>query len=340
MKALKFYTQRDIRIEDIEIPKVGDDDVLVKVTDAGISQTQVNEFVEGPFLIDKVLIPSQEYGGIVVDVGKNADKNLIGKQVAILPLVSCGKCEYCLEGKENLCKEMKYHGLLGLDGGFCEYSVVNKNNIFEVEKKELLTFIEPILVGIHSANNYLSLFKSLKNKKVLILGAGAVGISVAAVYRDYFLSDVYINDLLPLRLKRAKQAGFKTLQKNELKREFDLVIDAAGMDTLVDEPAIIEGFDYLKKGEALINIGTYFHKVSFIPSSILVNEHKLLESITYNSKDVDILKDVVESINIDFNHFIEYEDFDNIIEGVYYRAEADKDSFTRLVVRIDNDKIN
>ena len=76
MKALKFYTQRDIRIEDIEIPKVGDDDVLVKVTDAGISQTQVNEFVEGPFLIDKVLIPSQEYGGIVVDVGKKVDRNL------------------------------------------------------------------------------------------------------------------------------------------------------------------------------------------------------------------------------------------------------------------------
>jgi (R,R)-butanediol dehydrogenase/meso-butanediol dehydrogenase/diacetyl reductase len=340
MKALKFYTQRDIRIEDIEIPKVGDDDVLVKVTDAGISQTQINEFVEGPFLIDKVLIPSQEYGGKVVDVGKNVDKNLIGKQVAILPLVSCGKCEYCLDGKENFCDEMKYHGLLGLDGGFCEYSVVNKNNIFEVEKKELLTFIEPILVGIHSANIYLSLFKSLKNKKVLILGAGAVGISVAAVYRDYFSSDVYINDLLPLRLKRAKQAGFKTLQKNELKREFDLVIDAAGMDTLVDNPAVIEGFNYLKKGEVLINIGTYFHNVSFIPSSILINEHKLLESIIYNSKDVKILKDVVESISIDFNHFIEYEDFDNIVEGVYYRSEADKDSFTRLVVRINNDKVN
>jgi len=337
MKALKFYGQRDIRIEDVPVPEVGENDVLIKVTDAGMSQTQVNEFVEGPFFIDKTLIPSQEYGGIVVEVGKNVDKSLIGTQVAVLPLVSCGKCEYCLQGNENLCEKMKYHGLRGLDGGFCEYSVVNKNNILLVEKKELLTFIEPILVGIHSANIYLNIFKTLKNKKVLILGAGAVGISIAAVYRDYFLADVYINDLLPLRLKRAKNAGFNVIEKENLKREFDLVIDAAGMDTLVDKPAIIEGFNYLKKGEALMNIGTYFHNVSFVPSSLLVNEHKLLTSIIYSSKDVGVLKNVVASLNVDLNNFIEYENFDNIIDGVYYRAEADKDSFTRLVVKINDD---
>lgn len=346
MLALRFYNQRDIRLEDIKEPQIKDDEVLIRVTDAGISQTQINEFVEGPFIINKEphpltgrktpLIPCQEYGGIIENVGKNVDKSLVGKQVAVLPLISCKKCEYCKEGKENLCDKMAYHGLLGADGGFCQLSAVNKNNIFEVEKKELLTFIEPILVAIHAANHYGRFF-NFENKDILILGAGAVGVSVATVFRDFFKANVVLNDILESRLKRAKKAGFDIIQKDKINKKFDLVIDAAGMDTVVNKPAIVEGFNYLKKGSPLLNIGTYFHPIEFVPSNMLLNEQCLLESITYNSNDIKILKDVISSIETDFNHFIEYIELENIIEEGYYRAEVDKESFTRIVVRPNSD---
>jgi len=342
MLALRFYDQRDIRLENIPKPKPKDDEVLVKVTDAGISQTQINEFVEGPFIINKEphpltkkktpLIPSQEYGGIVVEVGKNVDSSLIGKQVAVLPLLSCGKCFYCKNKQEQLCDKMAYHGLLGADGGFCEYSAVNKNNIFEIEKRELLTFVEPILVALHAAQIY-SRFFELKDKKILILGAGAVGISIAAVFRDFFKANIELNDILEARLKRAKNAGFKTVKKEEIDKKYDLVIDAAGMDTFIDKPAITEGAEYLKKGSVLLNIGTYFHPISFVPSNMLLNEQFLLESITYNSKDKEKLKEALKSLKVDFNYFIEYIDLKNIIEDGYFRAEVDKESFTRIVVR-------
>ncbi|NPA11299.1 MAG: alcohol dehydrogenase catalytic domain-containing protein [Epsilonproteobacteria bacterium] len=335
MKALRFYSQRDIRIEDVPIPEIGEDDVLIKVLRAGISQTQVNEFVEGPFFIDRVLIPSQEYGGIVVDVGKNVDKSLIGKKVAVLPLVGCGECEYCKNSMENLCENVKYHGLKGLDGGFCEYSRVHKNNIFEVQKDELLTFIEPILVAIHSASRYAP-FGTLKNKNVLILGAGAIGVSIAAVYRDYFGANVYINDMLPQRLKRACKAGFSAIAKDEIK-EYDLVIDAAGMDTVIENPAIIEGLGYLKKNSPLINIGTYFHNVEFLPSLPLLKELMIVSSFAYRYDDINTLKKVLKTLKCDFSIFIDEIDFDEIIENGYYRLEAQKDSATRIVVRINND---
>lgn len=333
MLALKFYNQRDIRLEDIPKPEVSKGKVLIKVTDAGISQTQINEFVEGPYIINRTpLIPCQEYGGIVESVGDGVDKSLLGKQIAVMPLVTCGKCEHCTTKNEQFCDQLAYHGLLELDGGFAEYSLVDSSNIIQVEKRSMLTFIEPILVAIHAAHQCKRLY-SLEDSRVLILGAGAIGIAVAAVWSSYFNADVTINDILYPRLKRAQKAGFATIEKSEISKKYDIVIDAAGMDTIVEQPAIIEGFKYLKRGGTLLNIGTYFHSIHFNPSSILLAEQSLLESITYNRKDIEILEDVIDSIDIDFNIFIENISLKDIIEEGYYRAEVDKASFTRIVVR-------
>jgi len=317
MLALRFYGRRDIRLEEVPTPKVKEDEVLVEVTDAGISQTQINEFVEGPFIIQKTpLIPSQEYGGIVD-----------GELVAVLPLLSCKKCEYCLNKKEHLCDNIEYYGLIGEDGGFCEYSAVKKDNIFKVKKRELITFVEPILVAIHAARKL-----NLDNKRVLVLGAGAIGVSVASVIRDYFKADVLINDILYPRMDRAKAAGLEVIEKEKIKDKFDIVIDAAGMDTLISKPALNEAFERVKKGGVVLNIGTYFHSLSFIPSNLLIQEVSLIESFAYNLSDVEILNDVLDSLKIDFSKLIEYIRLKDIIEDGYFRAEIDKESFTRIVV--------
>jgi (R,R)-butanediol dehydrogenase/meso-butanediol dehydrogenase/diacetyl reductase len=345
MKALLFYDRRDIRLEDVDKPSPAEGEVLVKVVQAGISQTQINEFMEGPFLLNRKphpltgkslpLIPGQEYGGVIEEVGKGVSEELVGKMVAVLPLVSCGVCSYCREGRENLCKKMAYHGLVGLDGGFAEYSVVKRENIFEVEREELLTFVEPLLVGIHSLNLFLSKgIEEAEGLKVLVLGAGGVGLAIASVWRDFAGADVFVNDILVQRLERAKRAGFDVLKKEELKRDsFDVVIDAAGMDPFSVQAAITEGFKYLKRGKFLINIGTYFHSVSCTPSRLLLQEKSLITSLTYTSSDVKLLPQVISKVEADFGSLIEEVPLINIIEEGYYRAEVAKESFVRLVVR-------
>jgi len=338
MLALRFYGRRDIRLEKMEKPKLQKDEVLIRVIAAGISQTQINEFVEGPFIINKEihpltkkaipLVPSQEFGGIVEEVGEDVDRSWLGKMVAVLPLVTCKKCKSCKEKRENLCENVAYYGLLGLDGGFSEYCAVKSENIFEVKKENLLTFIEPLLVGMHAGDR----IGKTEGKKILVLGAGAIGISVAAVLRDYFKADVYLNDILNARLRRAKKSGFEVLFKNELKREFDVVVDAAGMDTIAENPAIIEGFEYIKKGGIVLNVGTYFHPIEFVPSKILFFEQALVASILYTSKEIEKLNDALVSLKVNFDDFIEEISLRNIIEDGYMRAEVDKESFVRLVV--------
>ena len=111
-------------------------------------------------------------------------------------------------------------------------------------------------------------------------------------------------------------------------------IDCAGSNPYSTEhPALIEGFQYLLKGGTLLGIGTYFHPIAFVPAQILVNEYMLINSYLYNNADVLRLKEIVTSLKTDFSLFIDDVQLEQIIEHGYYRAEVDKDSFTRLVVK-------
>jgi|GEM_PF-251888 len=340
MKALVYYGSRDIRLEDVEKPTPGPNDVLIRVTHAGISQTQVNEFIEGPFIINSEphpltgkampLIPGHEFGGIIEDAGSHVSRDMIGEQVAVLPRMNCGECLYCASGKEHLCPQMAYIGLLGEHGGFATYSVVPKENVFPVRDTSLLSFVEPILISIHAGK---AIQHMLPASKVLIMGAGGVGVTFAAVLRDYFHADVTLTDTLPNRLERCAEVGFKTLDKEALEQEYDIVIDCAGSDPVSKRSALFEAFDYVYRGGTVLNLGTYFHSLSFVPAGLTVQEKQLRTSFAYNSRDEKILPEVIKSLKLDFSKLIETVDFDQIIEQAYFRSEVDKDSFIRLVVK-------
>ncbi len=340
VKALVYYGQRDIRLEEVETPTPTERQVLIKVTDAGICQTQINEFMEGPAIINKEphpltgkaipLIVGHEFGGIVTRVGAGVSADLVGRQVAVLPLLACGKCRYCRSGQENLCNTLAYYGLLGENGGFAEYAAVNRENVFPIENPNLLTFIEPVLVGIHAADQ---LGADLAGKKVLVLGAGALGLALAAVWQSHYGATVYLNDILPARQARAAAVGFPTLTKEAIPADFDIVADCAGNDPLSRQAALLEGFDYLRKGGTLLSIGSYFHPQALTPISLLLGEKRLLPAFAYNSRDVAQLGEVLASLELDWAALIATVPLADIVEQGYFRAEVDRDSFTRLVVK-------
>ncbi|MDG3086100.1 alcohol dehydrogenase catalytic domain-containing protein [Vibrio hannami] len=343
MKALLYYNRRDIRFEELSVPKVEPHQVLIKVTDAGLSQTQVNEFIEGPFILSPEpnaltgmglpLIPCQEYGGDIVEVGDQVSKQWIGKTVAVLPLVSCGMCEHCEAGNVHFCTHKAYYGLAGAHGGFCEYSAVNSDNVIEVENKSLLTFVEPLLVAAHSYHRY---GESLENKKVLVLGAGAVGLSCAAVWRKLGAQALTMYDHLPNRLAKAESLGFNVVDTQaQLVSEFDVVVDAAGKDPLHERQAFEEAPTFLKPGGTVISIGTYFFPISVTPVESLVEEKSYVPSYMYNMEDVELLKDILPDLGVNFDSLITRVPFDKLVEEGYYQAELDRDTFVRIVTSVE-----
>ncbi len=342
MKALKFYNQRDIRLEDLEKPMPGDGEVLIKVTHSGISQTQVNEFMEGPYLINAIpgdaglgadeLIPGHEFGGVIEGVGPNTDSRLIGQPVAVLPRISCGNCENCQQGDENLCSNLAYYGLVGAHGGFAEYAVVKKENIFPVGSIDtsLYSFIEPILVGINAGKQ---IEDRIAGSKILLLGAGGVGISTAAVLKDYYMADIVVSDFLPFRLQKAAELGLKTIRSEELACEYDIVIDCAGSDPASQNAAMLESFDYVKPNGIVLMMGSYFHELSFVPMSVIARQVQLRSSFAYNSYAEGKLNEVLETLEPDFNLLIHEIPLEDIVDEGYYRSEVDKNGFVRIVVK-------
>ena len=340
MKALLYYGERDIRLEEIPVPSPQFDEVLIKVTHAGISQTQVNEFIEGPFIINAnahpltgnrmSLIPGHEFGGIIEAVGDSVDRALIGLQVAVLPRFTCGECRYCLNGRENICDQLVYYGLVGHNGGFAEYATINRKNVYPVDNVDMMSFVEPLLVGTHAGR---ILEKQIDGNRILIMGAGGVGLSVALVLKYYYKANVIVCDFQEERLRITKSIGFETIHTEEIAEQYDVVIDCAGNDPASQQSALLEGLGYLYKGGTLLSIGAYFHAIQIVPTSLTFTETNIMSSFAYDSEDERLLPDVIASIPVDFKALIEEIPLDNIIEEGYYRSEIDKDSFVRIVIR-------
>lgn len=341
MLALNFYDRRDLRLEYVATPEPSAGELRVQITDAGLSQTQINEFIEGPYIINHTphpltgigtpLVPCQEYGGIVDRVGEGVDTDWVGAQVAVLPLIHCQECRACRSGREELCPYMGYYGLLGGHGGFAEYSIVSPDNLVEVRERDRLTFIEPLLVGIHAG---LRAGGPLAEQSVLVLGAGAVGCSVAAVFKYHFGANVRIHDMLEQRLARAEAIGLE-LHSGHQWQVYDTVVDAAGQDSFAQRPAYTEALAFVAPGGQLIHIGTYFHPVSVVPSDLLVRQISIIPTFVYNSHCTRTLPTVLAQLPTVFEPLITRIPLDNVIEAGYYRGEFDKDGFTRLVAGID-----
>jgi len=344
MKALVYHGRRDLIMEEQPVPEPESGEVLLKVTHTGLCQTQIDEFMEGPFLINKnehpltgqkiPMIPGHEVGGIVEKCGPNVDSKWIGKQVAVLPAQVCGNCSSCKVGKINLCEKLAYQGLVGAGGGLAEYTLTPASNIVECRHSHTLTYVEPILCGIHIGNK-ISRFSSAK--KILVLGAGGLGVATASVLSRHFGLDVHIRDVLPARQMRCSNAGLVVATEQDLADKYEVVVDLAGSNHSNLETPFLESFRYIKPSGTCILVGTYFHPVPFVPFNAVLQEFNIVPSFAYDCADVSELPAVLKALDdFNFSEFNTNVPFKDTINEGYFKAELDKDAFTRMVITFDS----
>ena len=346
MKSLQFYGNRNLKFVDVPKPSPAAGEVLIKVTDAGLSQAAVAEYIEGPFIASEEphpatdkgmpIVPCQEFGGIIESVGEGVDRAQIGNQVAVLPAIVCGSCANCVAGKDNLCESLAYRGLLGADGGFCEYVTVPVGSTFPVKKATWLNLVEPLLVATHAAS---LIPKEKRSGKVMVLGAGCVGLCVAAVLKDIHGFDVVMSDPLDNRLSMAQSLGFVTAAYDSLEKAhgaYPLVVDAAGKELKHQQQPLDLAIDLCAPGGSIVGVGTYFITVDLLPAKFLFSEKSILPSFAYTSADVSELRDTIDSISVDFDKIYTRIPFDRLIEEGYFQAEMDRNVFTRIVTSISD----
>lgn len=204
MKAAVLHAPGDLRYEEVEIPQISNDEVLIKVFACGICGSDIPRILTtGTYHFPT--IPGHEIGGIVYKVGANVDKSLIGKRVAVIPLIPCRSCKLCEVGEFAQCE---HYGFLGSrnDGGFAEYVKVPVSNIVIVPEEvdeESVALLEPISVALHAIKNCGVNY----GDNVVVYGLGAIGIFIAQWAKAFGASHVFAIDVDQKKVEIAKQVG-------------------------------------------------------------------------------------------------------------------------------------
>ena len=113
MKAAVLHKPLDLRVEEVSIPQIGSNEVLVKMKRVGICGSDVHYYLEGSiasYIVKKPLILGHECAGEIANIGNKVKSLMIGQRVVIEPGFTCGKCEYCRKGRYNLCGEVIFYG--------------------------------------------------------------------------------------------------------------------------------------------------------------------------------------------------------------------------------------
>lgn len=234
MKALsKLKAETGIWMTDAEKPKMGHNDLLIKIRKTAICGTDMHIYNWDDWAQATIPVPmvvGHEYVGEVVDLGQEVRGFSIGDRVSGEGHITCGHCRNCRAGRVHLCRNTVGVGV-NREGSFAEYLVIPAYNAFKIPDNisdELASIFDPFGNAVHTALSF-----DLVGEDVLITGAGPIGIMAAAVAKHVGARHVVITDINPYRLELAEKMG-ATRAVNVAEQKLEDVMSELGMT---------EGFD-------------------------------------------------------------------------------------------------
>lgn len=307
MKAAVFHGAGvGLRIEEIPRPKVGPDQVLVKVAACGVCHTDLHYLEHGvPTFKKPPIVLGHEASGIVEEVGAEVRTLTKGLRVLIPAVLTCGKCMFCRMGRENICANMT---MLGnhIDGAYAEYVAVPAKDLLElpasIPLEEASIIADATSTPYHAVKNRA---RVQPGDTVVIFGCGGVGINAVqlATAAGGYVIAVDINDK---KLGWASEFGAaKTINASKVERVSKEVKKLTGggadiaMEVIGNPKTIEEAFECVRIGGRLCVVGYTHEAVSIIAGKIMFKEIEIVGSLGCRPLDYAPLIRMVEQGKID-----------------------------------------
>ncbi|MDO5328701.1 MAG: alcohol dehydrogenase catalytic domain-containing protein [Coriobacteriia bacterium] len=225
MLSTKLFKIGDFQTVEADKPIPHGEELLIKVSSCGICGSDIPRIYQHGTSNGKYpLTLGHEFGGTIVEVGNEANKNLIGKCGAVFPIIPCNKCEQCKQNYYAMCENYDYLGSRR-DGGFSEYCLLpSKWNFIEAPKEideEAFALIEPATVAQHAVRT------AGKCSSLLIFGAGPIGIMAARWAKIFGINNVILVDIVDEKIDFANKHGVKCV-KDIPDTLFDSSIEGTG----------------------------------------------------------------------------------------------------------------
>lgn len=274
--------------EERPIPTPKDNEVLVKLEYVGICGSDIHYYENGrigDYIVEPPFVLGHEPGGTVVAVGKDVKHLKPGDRVALEPGKTCGHCEFCREGKYNLCPDVVFFATPPVDGVFCEYVAHEADLCFKLPDNVSTlegALIEPLAVGFHAANQG----GAHAGQTAVVFGSGCIGlVSMMALIAEG-VSKVIVVDVMEKRLEKAKELGayevinsakedlFSRIDEITGGRGVDLVIETAGMEITTRQAIQIA-----RKGSTIVLVGYSKSGELNLPISLFIDKELTFKSV-------------------------------------------------------------
>lgn len=232
MHALVYEAPHAMPIRIIPLPTPQPDEVRIRVAYSGICGSELSGYLGKNALRKPPLIMGHEFSGWIDAIGTNmarADLS-VGQPVTANPLLSCGLCGACLDGRQNLCAERKLISA-ALPGSNAEYLTVRASAVHPLPADLPLTtgaLVEPAACAVRTAK----LAQPTPESAVLVAGAGPIGLLTIQALKDRGAKTIYVAETNPRRLEMAVSLGALPTTLDEARKSVEIAIDAVGVPSV------------------------------------------------------------------------------------------------------------
>lgn len=258
MRASVLLERQKLVVEQRPVPALDRDQVLVKVTSVGVCGSDVHfwhDGVLGDWVVHEPLVLGHESAGRIVQVGADVPADRVGQRVSIEPQRPNPTSAQSLSGRYNLDPDMRFYAVPGVDGAFAEYVAIQSHFAWPVPdcvSDDAAALLEPLSVAVATARKA----NFTVGARVLIAGAGPIGIITAQVARAYGAREVFISDISAER--RAKALAFGATSALDPAAEDVRGLDL-GVDCFVDASgapaAVTAGISAVRPGGTVVLVG-------------------------------------------------------------------------------------
>ena len=334
MRAAVYRGKRQLAIEPRPVPEVGEGEVLIEVSHCGICGTDLHVVLEGMGVPDS--IGGHEYSGRIVAVGSGVDGWAPGDAVVGGPAAGCGSCAPCRAHRPSLCAARGAIGMGGFQGAFADYVKVAASQLLEVPAGLALreaALAEPLAVALHA----LTLAAPRLGERVLVTGAGPLGLLVIAALRARGIEDVRVSEPAPLRRERAGKVGAtRLLEPGELAVKplpfdladdpVDVVLECSGSPTAMES-----GLGQLDRMGRLVLVGTGLRRPKLDHNRILLNELVVTGAYNYDEGGMRDALELLASGRLPVGELVEPHDVP--LSGLFDALEGlERGELTRKVM--------
>ncbi|MGE7021714.1 2,3-butanediol dehydrogenase [Solibacillus cecembensis] len=347
MKAAVLHNANDLRIEEVNKPQHGPDQVLIEVAWAGICGSDLAVYQYGlgenihPLTGRKApLTLGHEFAGTLVAIGENVDHFQVGDHVTVEPLIFCGTCPACNSGYYNQCQMVGFIGL-NTDGGFAQYVVVDASKLHKLPDNVSLeegALVEPTAVSFYAVRES----KLKTGDTAIIYGAGPIGLLTLICVKAAGAAKIIVVDISEERLQKAQQLGATMVLRGDQDDLIPTILSATngGADVIYDcagaQQTINNVLYTTKLGAQIMIIATFKKPIEIDVNLVMFKALHITSTLAYRNVFPTVI-DLIAAGQLDVKPVITHKiAIDDLVEEGFEKLLHDKSQAKILVTPTSN----